>query len=75
MIAVLQAGPSLFIVFADGLAGRFDWLGYTAYQLGSLVVPLLAGCAGLLLRRNPGLGYCIVALTVFVVAAFGSLTR
>lgn len=75
LLAVAQAGPSLWIVFSRGLAPSFDWLGYSIFQAGSLAVPLAAGCLGLLFRRNRGLGYFLVAITVFIVATLGSLTR
>ncbi len=75
LLAVLQAGPSLWIVFSEGRAEGFDWAGYVGYQLGSLAVPLVVGCLGLIFRRNPGLGFFVVALSVFVIATFGNLTR
>lgn len=72
VIAVLQIGPSLFIVFSRDLANQFDWVGYIAFQLGGLVIPLALGCLGLLFRPNRGLGYFIVAFLVFLFATFGS---
>lgn len=75
LIATLQITPSLLIVFQRDLAGSFDWPGYIAYQLGTLVVPLALGCLGLLFRRNPGLGYFIVAFSVFLFSSLGALTR
>jgi hypothetical protein len=74
VIVALQAGPSLWIVFARGLAANFDWIGYTAFQLGSLVLPLAVGCLGLLFRRNPGLGFFVVSVAMFVFATLGNLT-
>lgn len=75
VIAVLQSGPSLSIIFQRGIAGSFDWAGYIGYQLGSMAVPLALGCLGLLFRRNPGLGYFVVAIAVFGFVSLGTLTR
>lgn len=72
IIAILQTGPSLWIVTSRDLTAGFDWVGYSVYQLGSMVVPLAAGCLGLLFRRKPGLGYFIVAMIVFVLGFVGN---
>lgn len=75
VIAVLQIGPSLAIIIQRDVAGGFDWAGYIGYQLGSMAVPLVVGCLGLLFRRNPGLGYFTVSVLVFFMAMIGSLAR
>lgn len=74
-IAVVQVAPSLYIIFQRGIASRFDWAGYVAYQLGSLSVPLAIGCLGLLFRRNRGLGFCILSVVAFLFSTFGNLTQ
>ncbi|QXT41280.1 hypothetical protein [Gymnodinialimonas ceratoperidinii] len=75
LLAVLQVGPSLYIIVSRGLIGHMDWPGYTAYQLGSLIVPLLLGSIGLLLRRHRGLGYLIASLLAFGLLSLGSLAQ
>lgn len=72
VIAVLQFGPSLSIIISRQIAGEFNWAGYISYQIGSMVVPLVVGCLGLLFRRNRGLGYFIASILVFVMASIGS---
>lgn len=71
-LAVLQFGPSLAIIVQRDMLGHMDWAGYIGYQLGSLFVPLVIGCLGLLFRRNRGLGYFVVSLIVFLFASVGS---
>ncbi|WP_341861900.1 hypothetical protein [Gymnodinialimonas sp. 57CJ19] len=71
-LAVLQFGPSLAIIVQRDMMGQMDWAGYIGYQLGSLFVPLVIGCLGLLFRRNRGLGYFVVSFMVFVFASLGS---
>lgn len=75
LIATLQITPSLLIVFQRDLAGSFDWPSYIAFQLGTLAVPLAVGCLGLLFRRNPGLGFLVVAVSFFLFSSLGALIR
>ncbi|HID66867.1 MAG TPA: hypothetical protein EYP31_00995 [Roseibacterium sp.] len=68
-----QSGPTLLLVFSDGVADVFDWAGFTGYSLGSVFIPMVFGCLGLLFRRNRGAGFFVVSFLVFFTAEIGRL--
>ncbi len=69
----LQTGIPLFIVFSQGLTSGFDWAGFIGFSLGSIAVPLVIGCLGLLWRSRRGLGYCLVAVSLFLILEAANL--
>ncbi len=73
LLGGLHFGPSIAIVLDRGIAGSFDWVGFTAYQLGRMVVPLVIGCLGLLIRRRPGPGFFATTMAAYLVMTIGSL--
>jgi hypothetical protein len=66
-LLVLQTALPLYIIFSEGLAQGFDWMGFIGFSLGLLAVPLVIGCLGLLWRSRRGLGYFLVSLAVFLL--------
>ncbi len=73
LLLVLQTAIPVYIIYSEGLASGFDWAGFVGFSLGSIAIPLLLGCLGLLWRKRRGLGFCLVALGVFFVLQGASL--
>lgn len=72
-LIALQAGPPLYIVIVQERLAGFDWAGFIGYALGSVAVPMVVGCLGLIYRRHAGLAYFVLSLAVFLFASFGNL--
>jgi len=66
LILILQMGPGVIYVVSQGIAPAFDWAGFIGFSLGSAILPLVVGLVGLVWRRRPGLGYCLVAVLTFL---------